>query len=123
MGAAFGPALERLARDGSADPADRARAVYELQRHGPAPGGALLEDALADDARAVNAAARELLGGRRAVLLTSGRATRAEISVFSFRLRPGARQTMMNDIGFDSMSPRALTNVLAAPQGTPSSGQ
>jgi hypothetical protein len=54
---------------------------------------------------------------------SASRATTAKISVLSFRLRPGARQTMMNAIGIDSMSPRALTNVLAAPQGSPSSGQ
>jgi hypothetical protein len=123
MGAAFGPALERLARDESADAADRARALYELQRHGPAPAAALLDEALADEAAAVRVAARNLVGGRRAAVAAAGRGTKATISVLSFRLRPGARQTMMSGIGFDSMSPRALTNVLAAPQGSPSSGQ
>jgi hypothetical protein len=123
MGAAFGPALERLARDESAEAADRARALYELQRHGPAPGDALLDDALADDAMAVKRAAKDVLDRRGAVVLAGGRPRAADVSVFSFRLRPGARQTMMNGIGFDSMSPRALTNVLAAPQGSPSSGQ
>ena len=38
MGAAFGAELEKLARNASAAPLDRARAVYEMQRHGAAPG-------------------------------------------------------------------------------------
>jgi hypothetical protein len=123
MGPAAGPALERLVRDESADAADRVRALYERQRHGLVPAGSLLQDALSADAMPVRRAARDLLGRRRALLLARGRPTQADVSVSSFRLRPGARQTMMNDIGFDSMSPRALTNVLAAPQGPPSSGQ
>lgn len=48
--AAFGAALERLACNTGADAADRARALYELQRHGPAPNAQLLTD-LAVDAR------------------------------------------------------------------------
>ena len=49
--AAFGSALDALARDTSAAPADRMRAILELQRHGPAPSTALLR-ALAADSRA-----------------------------------------------------------------------
>jgi hypothetical protein len=67
--------------------------------------------------------ARAILTSPRRNILAAGHVRAAETGVLSFRLRPGARQTMMNDIGIDSMSLRALTNVLAAPQGTPSSGQ
>ncbi|HET7217292.1 MAG TPA: HEAT repeat domain-containing protein, partial [Vicinamibacterales bacterium] len=42
MGAGFGAELEKLARNTSAATADRARALYEMQRHGAAPNAALL---------------------------------------------------------------------------------
>jgi putative heme-binding domain-containing protein len=63
--AVFGAALERLARDTGADVVDRARALYEMQRHGPAPSAQLVT-ALAADARpAVRAAAMFVAGYRR----------------------------------------------------------
>ena len=43
MGAGFGGELEKLARNASAAGMDRARAVYEMQRHGAAPSAALLD--------------------------------------------------------------------------------
>jgi putative heme-binding domain-containing protein len=42
MGAAFATELEKVARDASASPQDRMRAILELQRHGPAPAAPLL---------------------------------------------------------------------------------
>ncbi len=65
MGAdAFGAALSTLARDTSAAPLDRARAVYELQRHGPTPSLDLLGALLADRVPEVRAAAVYALGMR-----------------------------------------------------------
>ena len=57
MGAAFGTELERLARDVNAQGLDRARAVYEMQRHGPSPSAALLSTLLKDRDAGVRAAA------------------------------------------------------------------
>jgi putative heme-binding domain-containing protein len=57
MGAAFGAELEKLARTRSAASADRARAVLELQRHGPAPSPQLLRALVADRDANVRAAA------------------------------------------------------------------
>jgi putative heme-binding domain-containing protein len=54
--AAFAADLERVARDASAPPVDRARAVLELQRHGPAPEAALLRALQADRDAGVRAA-------------------------------------------------------------------
>jgi putative heme-binding domain-containing protein len=54
--AAFGQALERVARDLSARGLDRARALYEMQRHGPAPGAALLNALVSDPSSDVRAA-------------------------------------------------------------------
>jgi putative heme-binding domain-containing protein len=54
--ASFGAQLERLARDTSADGMDRARAIYEMQRHGPAPSTALLGVLVNDRDAAVRAA-------------------------------------------------------------------
>lgn len=69
MGAVqFGAALEQLARNTSATATDRARAVLELQRHGPAPSGALLR-ALASDGDA---------GVRAAVVYVAGVQTTAD---------------------------------------------
>jgi putative heme-binding domain-containing protein len=42
MGASFATELEKLARTASANGGDRARALLELQRHGPAPSADLL---------------------------------------------------------------------------------
>ncbi len=60
--ASFGAHLERLARDTSADGMDRARAVYELQRHGPAPSTALLRALVSDRDAAVRAAVMYVAG-------------------------------------------------------------
>jgi putative heme-binding domain-containing protein len=57
MGAGFGTELEKLARSGSAATPDRARAVYEMQRHGAPPSAALLSALIADRAPEVRAAA------------------------------------------------------------------
>ena len=57
MGASFGAQLEKLARTASAASMDRARAVLELQRHGPAPSPQLLRALLADRDANVRAAA------------------------------------------------------------------
>ncbi len=62
MGAAFGTELERLARNGSASADDRARAIYELQRHGPAPTAALLSALITDRTPAVRAAVAYVAG-------------------------------------------------------------
>jgi putative heme-binding domain-containing protein len=62
---AFGAALERLARDTGADAMDRARAVYELQRHGPAPSAQLLTGLAADARPAVRAAVMFVAGYQR----------------------------------------------------------
>ena len=51
MGTGFGSELEKLARNTSAAGMERARAIYEMQRHGAAPSGALLT-ALVTDANA-----------------------------------------------------------------------
>ena len=60
--AAFGAALERLARDTRADAMDRARALYELQRHGPAPSVSLLKGLAGDSRAAVRAAVMFVAG-------------------------------------------------------------
>ena len=57
MGESWQTGLETLARNASAAPADRAQAVYLLQRHGPAPSLALLTALVADKASDVRAAA------------------------------------------------------------------
>jgi hypothetical protein len=48
MGASFGSELEKLGRSSSANAADRARAVLEMQRHGSAPSPELLKALSAD---------------------------------------------------------------------------
>jgi putative heme-binding domain-containing protein len=63
--APFGAALERLARDASAEVADRARAVYELHRHRPAPSASLLSTLATDSRPAVRAAAMFAAGYQR----------------------------------------------------------
>jgi len=62
MGDAFGAALEQVARDASADAMDRARALYEMQRHGAPPSDALLLDMMTGTPRAVRAAAVFIAG-------------------------------------------------------------
>jgi putative heme-binding domain-containing protein len=71
--AAFGAALEQVARSASADPIDRVRALYETARHGPAPGDALLQALVADGNASVRAAA-VYVAGRRAAQTASGAA-------------------------------------------------
>ena len=61
-GATFGAQLERLARDTSANGMDRARALYEMQRHGPAPSPALLGALVNDREAAVRAAVAYVAG-------------------------------------------------------------
>ncbi|MGH9370776.1 MAG: hypothetical protein ACRD15_04520, partial [Vicinamibacterales bacterium] len=62
MGAQFGTELERLARDTAANGLDRARAVYELQRHGPQPAVDLLQSLIADRATDVRQAVTYVAG-------------------------------------------------------------
>lgn len=57
MGANFGAELDKLARNTSASAADRARAIYEMQRHGAPPSSALLTSLIADRTPEVRAAA------------------------------------------------------------------
>jgi putative heme-binding domain-containing protein len=56
MGAGFGTALEQLARNTSAAAPDRARAIYEMQRHGTPPSAALLAALVKDASAEVRAA-------------------------------------------------------------------
>ena len=56
MGASFGQELEKLARNTSAAAMDRARAVYEMQRHGASPSAALLTALASDRSPEVRAA-------------------------------------------------------------------
>jgi putative heme-binding domain-containing protein len=62
MGANFGAELEKIARNTSAPGMERARAVYEMQRHGAAPSAALLT-ALIKDANADVRAAVTFVAG------------------------------------------------------------
>jgi putative heme-binding domain-containing protein len=62
MGAAFGPELEKLARNTSAAAPDRVRALLEMQRHGGGPRAALLEELLKDASADVRAAAAYVVG-------------------------------------------------------------
>jgi putative heme-binding domain-containing protein len=62
----FGAELERLARNTNAAAPDRARSLYELQRHGPAPGAALLAALAADASAEVRAAVMFMAGFQRA---------------------------------------------------------
>jgi putative heme-binding domain-containing protein len=65
MGEGFGPELEKLARNASASPADRARAVLEMQRHGGEPRAELLTALLEDRDAGVRAAAVYVVGQHR----------------------------------------------------------
>jgi putative heme-binding domain-containing protein len=62
MGASFATELEKLARTATAAAGDRARAVLELQRHGPAPGADLLKALMKDRDAGVRAAAVYVAG-------------------------------------------------------------
>ena len=62
MGASFGPELEKVARNASASGIDRARALYEMQRHGVAPGGEILAALIKDGNADVRAAVTFIAG-------------------------------------------------------------
>jgi putative heme-binding domain-containing protein len=62
MGASFGSELEKLARSASASTMDRARALYEMQRHGASPSAALLTALTADKSPEVRAAVTYIAG-------------------------------------------------------------
>lgn len=62
MGAGFGAELEKLARNTSATGMDRARGLYEMQRHGAAPNVALLTALIADRNADVRAAVTFIAG-------------------------------------------------------------
>ena len=62
MGAAFGPELEKLARNSAAAPNDRVRALLEMQRHGGSPNAALLQALIKDRNADVRAAAAYVVG-------------------------------------------------------------
>ena len=57
MGLNFGVELDRLARNTSADVADRSRAIYEMQRHGVPPSAEMLGALMKDTRAPVRAAA------------------------------------------------------------------
>jgi putative heme-binding domain-containing protein len=62
LGGAFGFELEQLARDASADVLDRARALYEMQRHGAPPRPDVLAALARDRETAVRAAVVYIAG-------------------------------------------------------------
>jgi putative heme-binding domain-containing protein len=62
MGASFGPELEKVARNTSAPGMERARALYEMQRHGAAPTTALLAALMKDSNADVRAAVTFIAG-------------------------------------------------------------
>ncbi len=62
MGANFGGELEKIARSASAPGMDRARAIYEMQRHGVAPSAALLSALVKDGNADVRAAVTFVAG-------------------------------------------------------------
>jgi putative heme-binding domain-containing protein len=62
MGASFGRELESFARNASNNGLERARALYEMQRHGAAPGAELLKALLTDKHADVRAAVVYLAG-------------------------------------------------------------
>jgi putative heme-binding domain-containing protein len=62
MGESFGADLQKLARDSAAAGPDRARAILELQRHGPEPRADLLNAVLKDKNVEVRAAAAYVAG-------------------------------------------------------------
>jgi mono/diheme cytochrome c family protein len=64
MGASFARDLERLARSSAADPMDRVRAVYEMQRHGVPVSDTLLQTLASDRSQPVRAAAVHISGLR-----------------------------------------------------------
>jgi putative heme-binding domain-containing protein len=62
MGASFGAELEKLARNASAAPQDRMRALLEMQRHGVPPGADVLKALVKDKSADVRAAAVYVAG-------------------------------------------------------------
>lgn len=71
MGATFGAELEKFARNTSAAAMDRARSVYEMQRHGAVPAAPLLTALITDRSPEVRAAAIYVAGvqgeGRKSI--------------------------------------------------------
>ena len=70
MGASFGSELEKIARNTSGAGMERARAIYEMQRHGAPPSGELLA-ALVKDANGDVRAAATYVAGCRALTLAA----------------------------------------------------
>jgi putative heme-binding domain-containing protein len=62
MGASFGPELEKIARSASSPGMERARALYEMQRHGAAPSAELLTALVKDGNADVRAAVTYIAG-------------------------------------------------------------
>jgi putative heme-binding domain-containing protein len=62
MGDGFGGELEKIARNASAPGMERARAIYEMQRHGAAPSAALLTVLMKDANADVRAAVTYVAG-------------------------------------------------------------
>jgi putative heme-binding domain-containing protein len=62
MGASFGPELEKIARATASPGMERARALYEMQRHGAAPSAALLTALVKDGNADVRAAVTYIAG-------------------------------------------------------------
>jgi putative heme-binding domain-containing protein len=62
MGAGFATELEKVARNASAPGMERARAIYEMQRHGAAPSAALLTALIKDSNADVRAAVTYVAG-------------------------------------------------------------
>ena len=62
MGASFGSELEKIARNASGPGMERARAIYEMQRHGAAPSAALLTALIKDANADVRAAVTYVAG-------------------------------------------------------------
>ena len=62
LGASFGSELEKVARNASGPGMERARAIYEMQRHGAAPSAALLTALIKDANADVRAAVTYVAG-------------------------------------------------------------
>jgi putative heme-binding domain-containing protein len=62
IGASFGSELEKVARNASAAGMERARAIYEMQRHGAPPSAALLNALVTDGNADVRAAVTYVAG-------------------------------------------------------------
>ncbi len=62
MGTSFGQELEKIARNSSSPATERARALYEMQRHGTAPSGDLLSALMKDSNADVRSAVTFIAG-------------------------------------------------------------